>query len=68
MPACSPARLIPGDEAELDGSGTTARAEHGGGPRARWVANEVESSRCKNIGQVVDDLGGESGAESRPFD
>ena len=63
-----PAGCVVGDEAELDDGRTAAGAEHGCGPGAGVVSDQIEPGGGKNIGQVVDEFGGESRPEPGALD
>ena len=54
-----PARLVVGEQAELDGGFAPAWTQQCGRPRAIVVADEIESLGDEYIGQVVDSESGE---------
>ena len=68
VPRGAPARRVVGDEAELDCGAAATGAEHGGRPRARTVADEIETARFKHVGQVLDEVGRNTRPEARTFD
>ena len=63
-----PTWRVVGEETELYGGAATAGAKQGGGPSVRLLADQIESSGGKHIGEILDEIGGKARAEPGAFD